>query len=84
MQQSIVTISPKSQVVIPKSVRAITHALKPGTKVIVHPLTAGSILIEEKPKDWVEETYGMQKQLWKGINTTKYIDQLRQSWHKTG
>lgn len=82
MQQVMVTIGPKSQVVIPKKVRDVVPAFRPGKKVIVRPLNEHSVIVEASSKDWVLETYGMHKKVWKGIDATAYIRSLREEWGK--
>lgn len=79
----LVTIGPKYQVVIPKEVRKKIKNLKPGNKVGVYTPDEGkSITIEPNPQSWVDRTYGMMKDAWKGIDTTKYLEQLRSEWDR--
>jgi len=59
VQQQTVTISPKSQVVIPKKVREVASELKPSKKVVVRALNSHSVIVEAPMKDWVGETYGI-------------------------
>lgn len=80
MQQTIVTISPKSQVVIPKKVRKIASELKPHKRVAVRALSPYSVIVEVPPKDWTSETYGMHKKIWEGVDATEYIRRLREEW----
>ena len=77
MQQILVTIGPKSQVVIPKNIREVMPELKPGRKVAVRSIDARSVIVEVLPKDWVAQTYGMHKNVWKGVDATYYIHKLR-------
>lgn len=80
MTHSLVTVGPKSQVVIPKNVRKIATKIHPGKKVLVRPLSSGSVLIQAKPDSWVKETYGMHKTIWEGVEATDYIRTLREEW----
>lgn len=82
MQQTTVIIGPKSQVVIPKRVREIASELKPSRKVVVRALNSYSVIVEVPIKDWVEETYGMHKKIWDGVDATEYIRKLRDEWEK--
>lgn len=82
MQQQTVIIGPKSQVVIPKSVRIIASELTPSKKVVVRALNSYSVIVEVPMKDWVGETYGMHKKIWDGIDATEYIRKLRDEWKK--
>lgn len=82
MQQATVTIGPKSQVVIPKKVREVVPGLRPGTKVIIRALDTSSVLVEVPAKNWVNETYGVHKKIWQGVDATKYILKLRAEWER--
>lgn len=79
----LVTVGQKYQVVIPKEVRKKIKNLKPGKKVGVYTPDEGkSITIEPDPQGWVDRTYGMMKDAWKGIDTTKYLGKLRSEWDR--
>ncbi|MBI2430395.1 MAG: AbrB family transcriptional regulator [Candidatus Levybacteria bacterium] len=78
----LITICPKSQVVIPKHVRNLIPELKPGKKVTVRALDARSVIVELPSADWVTETHGMHAKIWKGIDATSYIHKLRSQWAK--
>ena len=80
MQQ--VTVGTKYQVVIPKQVRKKVKGLKPGSKVSVDLASEGTITVKTNPQDWLERTRGMMKNAWKGIDTTKYLENLRNEWDK--
>lgn len=80
--QQIVTIGPKSQVVIPKSVRKLTPEFKPGKKVTVRSLNTRSVIIESADEDWATSTYGMHKKVWQGVDATEYIRKLRDQWEE--
>lgn len=80
MQQ--VTVGPKYQIVIPKAVREKIKDLKPGTKVIVKDVDKKTITIKKVEKSWLERTRGMMAKSWKGIDTTKYLEDLRNEWDK--
>lgn len=80
--QQIVTIGPKSQVVIPKSVRELTPGLKVGKKVLVRSLGPQSVIVESVDENWVDSTYGMHKKVWQGVDATEYIRNLRDQWEK--
>ena len=82
MQQTLVTIGPKSQVVIPKKVREIASEIRPSRKVVVRALNSHSVIVEIPTKDWVGETYGMHKKIWDGVDATSYIRKLRDEWNK--
>ena len=40
------------------------------------------ILVAPKPQDWSIYLSGLGKDLWAGINTDDYINQLRDEWQK--
>lgn len=80
MQTTYVTVGPKSQVVIPKNVRKVAEMIRPGKKVTVRPMSKSSVIIEVCPVSWTKETYGMHKDVWRGIDATDYINTLRNEW----
>lgn len=80
MQQ--VTIGTKNQIVIPKEVRKKIKGLKPGQKVSVYPLNENTVAITVQDKSWVERTHGIMKDAWKGIDTTKELEKLRNEWDR--
>ncbi len=80
MQQVIV--GRKYQIVIPKDVRKKIKGLKPGSKVLVKTQDNQTITIKTQEKSWVEVTQGIAKEAWKGIDTTKYLEKLRNEWKR--
>lgn len=77
-----VTIGTKNQIVLPKEVRKKIKGLKPGNKVIIYPLDEDTVAIKVDHNNWVEDTLGVAAEAWKGLDTTKYLDDLRNEWGK--
>lgn len=78
----LVTIGPKYQVVIPKEVRKKLKGIKPGNKIALGAVDENTATIKTEPQNWVEKTRGIAKDAWKGINTTKYLEGLRDEWDR--
>lgn len=76
-----VTVGTKYQIVIPKEVRKEIQDIKPGTKVGVY-VSNGKVTIKPEQGSWLSRTRGMMKEAWKGIDTTKYLEDLRNEWDK--
>lgn len=77
----LVTVGSKYQIVIPKNVRKKVNGIRPGNKVGVY--TEGDrITVEPAPKSWVDRNRGLMRQAWKGIDTTKYLKELRNEWER--
>lgn len=74
------TIGPKYQIVIPKEVRKKIKSLKPGKKVGVYAVDDKSITIDPDPQSWVDRTYGMMKDAWKGIDPIAEVEKMRDEW----
>lgn len=74
-----VTVGSKYQIVIPKEVRAKIKGLRPGTKVNIS-LNDEDIIIKNINKNWLKRTKGTLKEAWKGVDTSKYLDELRNEW----
>ena len=77
-----VTIGTKNQIVLSKEVRKKIKGLKPGRKVMMYPLDKDTVAIKVSDKSWVERTAGIAKDAWKDIDTTKYLDDLRNEWNE--
>lgn len=71
-----VTIGDRYQAVIPKNARRIAKKLTVGTKAMVVPINERTVIVSAKSKNWVEETRGMFKGMWKG-DATDLIRKLR-------
>ena len=80
MQQ--VTVGAKYQIVIPKEVRKNIKGIRPGAKVAVYSNGKNTIAIKAETKSWVERTRGIARDAWKGIDTTKYLEDLRNEWNR--
>lgn len=78
MQQ--ITVGSKYQIVIPKEVRNKIKGFKPGSKVMVKSLDEQTVAIKTEEKNWLQRTRGMMKEAWKGLDTTKYLEDLRNEW----
>ena len=77
-----VTVGSKYQIVIPKEVRKQVKGIKPGSKVIVKSLDAQTVGIKTQKRNWLQRTRGMMKEAWKDVDTTKYLDDLRNEWDR--
>lgn len=77
-----VTVGSKYQIVIPKEVREKINGLKPGDKVVVKKVDKDTVTIKKVKKDWVERTRGIAKKAWKDIDTTKYLEDMRNEWDR--
>ncbi|KKQ66050.1 MAG: hypothetical protein US86_C0007G0095 [Candidatus Daviesbacteria bacterium GW2011_GWA2_38_24] len=78
-----VTVGPKYQIIIPKKIRNKLPGLKPGDKVTVKQIDQKTVSIKVEETNWIERTGGMLAKELKGIDTTKYLDNLRDEWeHK--
>lgn len=78
----LVTVGRKYQIVIPKEVRKKLKGLKPGSKVGLGVADENTATLKTEPQSWVERTSGMMKEAWKGIDTTKYLEKLRNEWDR--
>ncbi len=80
MQQ--ITVGTKYQIVIPKDIRKKIKGLKPGDKVIAQFLDDKTVAIRKVDQNWVSKTRGIAKDAWKNINTTKYLEDLKNEWDR--
>ena len=80
MQQ--VTVGTKYQIVIPKEVRKRIKGLKPGQKVKIYSADENTVSIKITQQDWVERTYGMMTDAWKGIDPIAELEKMRDEWEE--
>lgn len=76
----LVTVGAKYQIVIPKEVRKKIKGLRPGDKVGIYSVDQGTVTIKAEPKNWLERTRGMMTEAWKGIDTTRELEKMRDEW----
>lgn len=77
-----ITVGTKYQIVIPKEVRNKVKGLKPGAKVTVNSTDSKTVEIRKVEENWVERTRGIASEAWKNIDTTKYLEDLRNEWDR--
>lgn len=80
MQQ--VTVGSKYQIVIPKEVRKKIKSLKPGSKVGVGVIDENTVAIKSEQMSWVDRNRGLMTKAWRGIDTTKELEKLRDEWER--
>lgn len=78
--KNIVTVGPKHQVVLPKSVRRVCRGLKSGATVRVYPLDERTVAVTLTSKSWAEEKKGGLKDVWQGIDINKLLKTVRDEW----
>lgn len=78
----LITIGTKNQIVLPKEVRIKIKGLQPGKKVMVYLLNDSTVAIKVDTKNWIETSQGITAKAWKGIDTTAYLDKLRNEWNE--
>lgn len=77
-----ITIGTKNQVVIPKAVRSKVKGFRPGSKVNIVSVDEATIVLKKVEEDWVEKTSGIAAEAWKGIDSTKFLQNLRDEWER--
>lgn len=78
----LVTVGSRYQIVIPKEVRKKLKGLRPGVKVGLRVSNENTATLNTEPKSWLVRTRGMMRKAWKGIDTTKYLEELRNEWDR--
>ena len=73
-----VTVSPKYQVVIPRSIRN-KIAIVPKKEVLVEEVN-GAIIILPEPKSFTEFMLGLGKDAWEGVDPKSYVKKERAGW----
>lgn len=78
----LVTVGSRYQIVIPKEVRKKVKGIKPGAKVEVYLKDNKTVAIKAEEESWLERTRGMMTEAWKGIDTTKELEKMRDEWEE--
>lgn len=80
MQQ--ITVGTKYQIVIPKEIRKKIKGLKPGDKMVVQSLDNKTVAIRKADQNWAIRTRGIAQKAWSKLDTSKYLEDLRNEWDK--
>ena len=73
-----VKVSSKNQIAIPAEARK-ELGIKPGDHLLVT-IRDGLMYLMREPDDWVEETRGLGREVWAGVDVEEYINQERDAW----
>jgi len=73
-----VKVSSKNQIALPADVRR-QLAIEPGDRLEVS-VEDNRIVLERMPVDPLERLLNIAPEIWKGIDTQAYIDELRNEW----
>ena len=76
--KNMVKVSSKYQIVIPLEVRKKIN-LKSGDRLIIK-ANNEKIIIYLQPKNYAKYSLGLGKEIWQGIDTTKYVRKERETW----
>jgi AbrB family looped-hinge helix DNA binding protein len=76
--KSVVTLSSKSQIAIPKSARK-KLLIGPGDQLILD-VEKGSLILKPRPKSYSKHLKGLHKSVWQGIDAVDYIRKERNPW----
>jgi AbrB family looped-hinge helix DNA binding protein len=77
---SLVSVGQRFQIVIPKDVREQIGGLLPGEKIVVHAYTPTSFILSKTSASWIERTKGIAKEAWKKVDTTRFLEGIRDEW----
>jgi len=75
-----VKLSRKNQIVIPKEARG-KLGLSPGDELFVE-VKKDRMVMRPKPKSYTEYTLGLHKEVWKGVEVDRYLEEERESWEE--
>jgi len=77
---TIVKVSSKHQVVIPKEVRK-TLDLHAGSQLVVE-VEGEKVVLYPRPKNYTNYMLGLGKKIWQKTDATEYVRKERESWEK--
>jgi len=76
--KSVVTLSSKNQIAIPKSARK-KLLIGPGDQLILD-VEKDSLILKPRPKSYSKHLKGLHKGVWQGIDAVDYIRKERNTW----
>jgi len=76
--KTVVTLSSKNQIAIPKSVRK-RLAIGPGDQLILD-VEKDSLVLKPRPKSYARHLRGLHRTVWRGLDATEYIRKERETW----
>jgi AbrB family looped-hinge helix DNA binding protein len=69
--KTVVTLSSKNQIVIPKLARQ-KLAIGPGDQMILN-VEKDSLILKPKPKSYSRHLRGLHRTIWRGVDATDYV-----------
>lgn len=77
--RSVVTVSTKYQIVIPKELREALH-ISPGDQLLAEVMETGEIRLRRRPRSYTQALQGLHKHVWKGVDAVDYVHEERAGW----
>ncbi len=76
--KSVVTLSSKNQIAIPKSARQ-RLAIGPGDQLILD-VEKDSLILKPRPKSYSKHLRGLHRKIWSEVDATEHIRKERDTW----
>jgi len=77
-QATSVKVSERYQIALPSAARRQLN-IKAGDRLLVD-IQDGVLVLIPQPEDYVQAMAGLHQEIWKGVNTTKYLQEERTAW----
>ncbi len=77
---SIVRVSRKHQVVVPREAREAL-GVGAGDELVVE-VEKGKVLVKARPRSYAKHMLGLHKSVWKGVKVEDYLRREREAWVK--
>lgn len=77
---SIVRVSRKHQVVVPREAREAL-GVRAGDELVVD-VEKGKVMIKARPKSYARYMLGLHRNVWKGVKAEEYVKKEREAWRK--
>ncbi len=75
---SIVKVSRKHQVVVPREARRAL-GVGAGDELVVE-VEKGKVMIKARPRSYAKHMLGLHKNVWTGLKTEEYVKKEREAW----
>jgi AbrB family looped-hinge helix DNA binding protein len=75
---SIVRVSRKHQVVVPREAREAL-GVGAGDELVVE-VEKGKVMVKARPRNYARHMLGLHKDVWKGVKVEEYVRKEREAW----
>ena len=81
-EQTTVKVNGRYQITLPHHAKQYLN-IEAGDKLLLD-IQDSMLILTPQPKDYVKQMSGLHQSIWENIDTTAYLNEERNAWHKDG